>query len=167
MALTLEKILLAASDQRTYRKGLQYYYDQNIKKYQANHTEDGKEINAVVQGKKPYNVSVRLDEQEEFRSAHCSCPTYSKKSGACKHIVAVLIHQYHGKNASSVQNKPKPNDFDKHMDEENNLKKTGSLHNRDGLISKRPTSDGVARLMMNKYTMRENAEVVGQSFSDT
>jgi len=167
MALTLEKILLAASDQRTYHKGLQYYYDQNIKKYQANHTEDGKEINAVVQGKKPYNVSVRLDEQEEFRSAHCSCPTYSKKSGACKHIVAVLIHQYHGKNASSVQNKPKPNDFDKHMDEENNLKKTGSLHNRDGLISKRPTSDGVARLMMNKYTMRENAEVVGQSFSDT
>lgn len=168
MALTMEKILLAASDQRTYHKGLRYYYDQNIKKYESNHTEDGKEISAVVQGKNLYNVSVRLDEQEDFRSAHCSCPAYSKRSGACKHIVAVLIQQYQGKYASSLQSKSKPSDrdFDILQGAGSTQKRASNIHNKGGLVVKRPSTDGVARLMMNKYAMRENAEVVGQSFSD-
>lgn len=167
MALTLEKILLAASDQRTYHKGLRYYYDRNIKAYQSNNIEDGKVITAAVQGQKLYNVSVRLDEQEEFRSAYCSCPTYSKRSGACKHIVAVLMHHYHGRHAAPVQYKPKQSDPERQGDTGNVLKRAGSSAGKEVLASKRPSTDGVARLMMNKYTLRENAEVVGQSFSDT
>lgn len=67
-----------------YDKGKEYFADGGVKKI----WQEGKTYKAVVQGTRPYRVSLKLNDEDEFEY-DCSCPYES--DGACKHVVAAIL----------------------------------------------------------------------------
>jgi len=156
MALTLEQIVDEAHNLRTYTRGLRYYFDRRLRDYSVSQLEDGEKITAIVDGSQPYYAVIFLDAQGKIRSMRCSCPSSGNHEGACKHIIAVLVYRCFGKYVSS------PEELEEMIESH-----WGDPHPEKPVPQKKPAStDGVARLMLNKYTFRENAEIVGQSYSD-
>ena len=77
MALSVEKIILAANNETTFNKGLSYYFGDSIIEYESDASESREDISAVVQGERAYNVTV-VTEDDELSSAFCTCPAYGK-----------------------------------------------------------------------------------------
>jgi len=84
-ALNTEKIMGLASNDTTFRKGLAYARNGNIKSLTRN---DHAIWKAQVRGSELYHVYIQFQEKEI--SAECECPAYYSYDGYCKHIVAVL-----------------------------------------------------------------------------
>ena len=198
MALSVEKIILAANNETTFNKGLSYYFGDSIIEYESDASESREDISAVVQGERAYNVTV-VTEDDELSSAFCTCPAYGKWGQACKHIVAVLLKQHYdtrlASKGESSEDKENPSDEsnilyysdyatspdrsgrqsaepdgqsrDSRSDTDRTDKKEKSVTAPGGKTVKKAATDGVARIMMNKYAQRENADIIGQSFSDT
>lgn len=68
-------------------RGIMYYEDGAVTEFEI--SEDGREINAVVEGTEDYNVQidVRGDIVEHME---CDCP-YAESGNKCKHMAAVLF----------------------------------------------------------------------------
>ena len=49
----------------------------------------------VVEGDRPYHVEVGFDSKGEPEYMECGCAPFRPGEGACKHIVAVLVHKYY------------------------------------------------------------------------
>jgi superfamily II DNA or RNA helicase len=158
MSLTMARIMSAASDLKTFSRGLENFNDRLVKNYSVIKTEQGEEIRAVVGGKDPYEVQVCMTGRGDIRSRHCSCPAYDTYSGACEHIVAVLIHHCRG---GQLSGKQAAREKQKKREESPDPAAPAPIPQRRAAMT-----DGVARLMLNKYIFHENAEIVGQSFAD-
>jgi len=157
MTLTMGQILREAYNKQTYYDGLQCYANRLVREYSLKESEDGERITAVVDGARPNFVIIHITPQGEIKSARCSCPSHiNHNEGVCKHIVAVLA--YRCNDGYLFRNRETENKIEYLR---------GASRNEMAAPQKKPAStDGVARLMLNKYTFRENAEIVGQSFSD-
>lgn len=77
-------------DDLTLKRGFQYYKQNRVQPFTM--TEPRK-INALVEGREPYQVTIDLD---SFPRCHCDCPV----SGPCKHMAAILLSYAEQQNRS-------------------------------------------------------------------
>lgn len=73
-----------------YQRGLAYYKEGRVIKFESDKTKDSYEIHAVVEGTDDYDVSISIRGREA--KCRCSCPAFAKDKGICKHIVAAILH---------------------------------------------------------------------------
>ena len=77
-----------ASHSMAYQMGLAYFKAGRVSKLVYN--PDESKISATVNGNYSYNVQISLSSEGSLHSSYCSCPAFSRYSGACKHVIAVL-----------------------------------------------------------------------------
>jgi hypothetical protein len=95
MSLTRSDIIDDASNARTFQNGENYYQDGRVKDVEVVKRKGAAwdQIQARVEGKSGvYHTEVELDDVNEVVGYYCDCPAYLEYSGACKHIVALMLH---------------------------------------------------------------------------
>ncbi len=111
MALfNLQKIAACAAGQQTYLRGVACYNGGYVRR-----------VDRTVGGIYSEIVSADVDADDRASTFHCeacfdfdgklahtecSCPVYDPRSGACKHLVAMLVHKYYKDMVSGLQNAP-------------------------------------------------------------
>lgn len=80
-------LIKSLTDDVNYNRGVRYYSSKAIKTITKSKKREF--YRATVQGKSKYNVEVDLDDLNNIKYK-CNCPL-SRKQGACKHVVAVLL----------------------------------------------------------------------------
>ncbi|MBQ8731870.1 MAG: DEAD/DEAH box helicase [Oscillospiraceae bacterium] len=115
MALTLKKISELTPLRKTYLRGVECYNNSLVEKPQSSTTPfGGRILQTRVHGKNglAYELYVELDQTDHVVSCECSCPSFRKNDGACKHIIAALVQQYYadvsgvGRSASTASVTP-------------------------------------------------------------
>lgn len=82
------EIKSAASHQTAYQFGISYYHGGRVN--ELSFEPNKRRVDAYVMGNRRYHVEIDLTRVGSIRSYECNCPAFSRYSGACKHIVAVL-----------------------------------------------------------------------------
>lgn len=80
-------LIKSLTDDVNYSRGVRYYSSKAIKTITKSKTREF--YRATVQGKSKYTVELDLDNLDKIKYK-CNCPL-SRKQGACKHVVAVLL----------------------------------------------------------------------------
>lgn len=83
-----EERLRKVFDDRDLDNGRAYYAQGRVRQLQIQRMEGYERFDCVVQGQKPYHVSIRIHEGDV--SIRCSCPQFEKKH-LCKHIAAAML----------------------------------------------------------------------------
>jgi uncharacterized Zn finger protein len=100
MAIT-DGIIRQQTTNQSYDRGVGYYRSNSVRKVVCRDYT----LQSQVSGRgKKYLVQVDLDDQDDVRTAWCTCPYHESNDGWCKHIVATLlvfIYEPH-----TVQNRP-------------------------------------------------------------
>lgn len=86
--LTRDEIKKLATDETTYLRGARYYKGQAVANVRWSKTNQ--QYFATVKGSNDYNVSATLQEGK-VASHQCNCPDHAKHTGACKHVIALLL----------------------------------------------------------------------------
>lgn len=86
--LTDGQIRLAAAG-ASYSRGREYYLDGAVRSLRFIAAEN--RFTARVVGWNFYSVFVEFDLQHNVQDYGCDCPAFQKYSGACKHVVAVML----------------------------------------------------------------------------
>ncbi len=86
--ITKEQILNRISMATTYFKGYDYYKQGKVKHVRS--TQDYGYFIANVYGTRVYSTEAEFDIDGDITNTKCDCKAYSKYSGDCKHIVALL-----------------------------------------------------------------------------
>lgn len=95
MSLTRSDIMDDASNARTFDRGEQYYIDGRVKDVQVIQREGASwdQVHARIEGETGvYHTKIEIDDMNDVVGYYCSCPAYLEYSGACKHIVALMLH---------------------------------------------------------------------------
>jgi len=87
--LNEEQICDMSAEAITYKKGRSYYLEKRVKSLTFNKPKLS--FSAIVQGSKKYNVRTNFLSNGKIENTTCSCPSYDRYWGVCKHIVAVLL----------------------------------------------------------------------------
>ncbi|MBS4536661.1 SNF2 helicase associated domain-containing protein [Clostridium sp. D2Q-14] len=87
--LSEKNIQELSSNYKTFQKGKQYFFNGSIKDFHF--LRGNLEFNALIQGNKPYHVTVLFNLLGTFKDATCTCPAYKEYWGYCKHITALLL----------------------------------------------------------------------------
>ncbi|MBQ5840898.1 MAG: SNF2 helicase associated domain-containing protein, partial [Clostridia bacterium] len=93
----LKKISGIAENRQAYLRGVSGYNAGWVGDYTAAANAFYPEyITARAQeGEMAYHVEVGFDERDEAEYLECNCGRFHPQQGACKHIVAVLVHKYY------------------------------------------------------------------------
>lgn len=83
-----KKALPTIFSRKDFSRGQEYFKRGQVQKLRITHTDEGNQITCIVQGSKPYNVSLYIDGEET--SAYCNCPRFEEKH-ICKHIAAAML----------------------------------------------------------------------------
>ena len=86
--ITREAVRGMASSETVFYRGMRYYAAHAVSK--VTWSEGSKQYRAMVKGGSQYLVTISIPEDEEITYT-CNCPSFVKHSGACKHVVAVLL----------------------------------------------------------------------------
>jgi ERCC4-related helicase len=89
-SFSIEKIRKLAANNQTYQRGMDYYAHHLVKQLSYNPTT--RRIDALVNGSKNYPVWIELREDESIKTFSCDCQAFFDYNGACKHIIATLLH---------------------------------------------------------------------------
>lgn len=84
--ITRESVKQLASSDTVYFRGMRYYAAHAVSDVTWN--ESSRQYRGIVKGSNPYIVTI--DAGEELKHS-CNCPAHVKHSGACKHVVAMLL----------------------------------------------------------------------------
>lgn len=144
MALySLKKISNEASSRRTYLRGVECY---NAGKVHAVHRESGEYypeyLTAEVENDGrdgEYHVEIGFDAQGEADYYECGCPDSRETEGACKHVVALMVHKYYTDMVAGMTT-------------------AGKLLEESRLAAAR--TDEAARRMIDRYVSREAVQMV-------
>ncbi len=97
--ISLKAISGAATNKKTYERGLEYYNQRRVERLreEPDRSGDGTRILADVQGKYSYECEASLGADGQIRDHFCDCPAFYSYEGCCKHIVAMLLQYYYRK----------------------------------------------------------------------
>lgn len=145
MALfSLKKIGAAAASRQAYLRGVSLYNSGKVLAFsRACGSLYDEYLTADVEssaGDGIYHVEVGFSREGEAQYMECECPAYHKYDGACKHIVAVMVHKYYADMAGGL---------------------TASGNSADAQGRKR--SDDAARRMLQTYLAGQAAELVAET----
>ncbi len=92
----LQKIRLLADNRQTYLQGVSGYNAGWVTEYETTVTPSyGQRVTARVEAHgTPHRVSFAFDHEGRVAEAACTCGRY-RVGGACKHLVAALVHKYY------------------------------------------------------------------------
>lgn len=86
--ITREAIRQLASSETVYYRGMRYYAAHAVSK--VTWSDTNKQYRALVRGSNQYVVTVQINAEGETLYT-CNCPAHVKYTGACKHVIAVLL----------------------------------------------------------------------------
>ena len=86
--ITREAIKQYASSDRVYYRGMRYYAAHAVSNVTWN--DNLKQYKGVVKGSNQYIVTVAVEDDGDIQYS-CNCPSYVKLSGACKHVIAMML----------------------------------------------------------------------------
>lgn len=93
----LKKISAIAQTRQAYLRGVHGYNAGWVGAYEetANVFYPAYVTATATEGEDAYHVEVGFDAEDEAEYLECSCPHFHPGEGACKHVVAVLVHKYY------------------------------------------------------------------------
>ncbi len=93
----LKKIRSIAGTQQIYLRGVRGYNAGWVGDFveSANAFYPAYVTATVTENGRPYHVEVGFDDRDEAEYVECSCPHHHPGEGACKHVVAMLVHKYY------------------------------------------------------------------------
>ncbi len=93
----LKKIGALAENRQTYLRGVSGYNAGWVEEYTAapNAFYQDYITASVRDGECAYHVEVGFEDREEPAYLECNCGRFHPEQGACKHLVAVLVHKYY------------------------------------------------------------------------
>ena len=103
---TLKKIAQLAATHQTYLRGVSCYNAGRVR--HISHPVDGRYAECLAAEvassgwDETYHVSVGFDHTGAAAHYSCTCPTFARTDGACKHIVAALVHKYYSDMVSGM-----------------------------------------------------------------
>ena len=86
--ITREAIKQYASSDRVYYRGMRYYAAHAVSNVTWN--DNLKQYKGVVKGSNQYIVTVAVEDDGDIHYS-CNCPSHVKLSGACKHVIAMML----------------------------------------------------------------------------
>ena len=86
--ITREAIKQYASSDRVYYRGMRYYAAHAVSNVTWN--DNLKQYKGVVKGSNQYIVTVAVEDDGDIQYS-CNCPSHVKLSGACKHVIAMML----------------------------------------------------------------------------
>ena len=89
-----KKIIKKLAGASIYSRGLEVFYQNQVKSFEFKEEDDEVFIRAIVQGsgRKRYNVELIYDMlYEDLSECYCECPAFFNYDGICKHCVAALL----------------------------------------------------------------------------
>jgi hypothetical protein len=89
-SFSVDEIHKIAANNQAYRRGMDYYSRHLVKELSYNPTT--RYISAIVVGSKKYQVGIELRVDGSINGFSCTCPAFFNCHGACKHVVATLLH---------------------------------------------------------------------------
>ncbi len=94
---SLKRISALAHTQQAYLRGVRGYNAGWVTDFEetANAFYPAYVTATATEDEEPYHVEVGFDENDEPEYVECNCPHYHPGEGACKHVVAVLVHKYY------------------------------------------------------------------------
>ncbi len=111
MALfSLQKIAAVAAGQQTYLRGVSCYNGAFVKNFERTDSGIYREILTADVDNDRHDGSYRCEVCFDFNGKpvqmDCSCPVFNAADGACKHLVAVMVHKYYADMVSGMQSAP-------------------------------------------------------------
>ena len=95
MIITPADIFDHASSELVFKRGQKYYENGHVGKIKITNSKDELEISAKVEGQyDDYQVNL-VFEKDKHMFFDCECPAYYEYTGACKHVVALMLKYYH------------------------------------------------------------------------
>lgn len=86
--ITREAIKQYASSVKVYYRGMRYYAAHAVSNVTWN--DSIKQYKGIVKGSNQYIVTVQVEEDGNMIYS-CNCPSHVKLSGACKHVIAMML----------------------------------------------------------------------------
>lgn len=86
--ITREAIKQYASSDRVYYRGMRYYAAHAVSNVTWN--DNIKQYKGIVKGSNQYIVTVSVEDDGNVEYS-CNCPSHIKLSGACKHVIAMML----------------------------------------------------------------------------
>ncbi len=143
---TLKKIQQEATNRQTYLRGVSCYNSGRVSDVtRESNTFYAEYITAQVQGSDPsvhYHVEVGFDDAGEADYYECTCPAFEQYEGACKHIIALMVHKYYADMVSGM---------------------TTAAQLMKKAAPRKPRTDDAARRMMEAYVAQETAQFMAQA----
>ncbi len=144
MALfNLQKIAACAAGHQTYLRGVALYNGGGVRRLDRSRGGIYSEIltaevnNDSHDGTHSCEIGFDYDGRPDFLS--CSCSTFNPANGACKHLVAVMVHKYYADMVSGLQATPTIN------------------------LAATARTDDIAARMLRRYTEREAATLAART----
>ena len=111
MALfSLKKIGELAANHRTYLRGIETYNAGRVQEVRRREGDFYAELlTARVYEREPDSsclVTVGFGDGGDADYIDCSCPAFHEQEGACRHIVAALVHKYYADMAAGLRIAP-------------------------------------------------------------
>lgn len=148
MALfSLKKINEAAAGRQAYLRGVSLYNSGKVTGFTRTHTPFYDEyIAADVAGDEPgvfHHAEAGLSADGRAEYLACDCPASHAPEGACKHVVALLVHKYYADMVGGLSG------------------------GRGAGTPLKPRSDEAARRMMEGYLARQAAEMAAEATGES
>ena len=86
--ITREAIKQYASSVKAHHRGMRYYAAHAVSNVTWN--DSIKQYKGIVKGSNQYIVTVQVEEDGNMIYS-CNCPSHVKLSGACKHVIAMML----------------------------------------------------------------------------
>ncbi len=149
MALfSLKKISEEAAGRRAYLRGVECYNAGKVRRFQRESGEFYPEfITAEVENDSRdgcFHVEVGFDEEGRADYYACDCEGSKQEEGACKHVVAAMVHKYYADMVAGMET-------------------AGELLHRQEMAR----SDEAARRMINRYVAGQAVRMVAESTVET
>ena len=148
MALfSLKKISEAAAGRQAYLRGISLYNSGKVTGFSRTHTPFYEEyVSADVAGDEPgvfHHAEAGLSADGRAEYLACDCPAAHAPEGACKHVVALLVHKYYADMVGGLSG------------------------GRGAGTPLKPRSDEAARRMMEGCLARQAAEMAAESAAES
>ena len=149
MALfSLKKISMEAAGRRAYLRGVECYNAGKVRRFQREAGEFYPEfITAQVENDArdgSFQVEIGFDEEGEADYYACECEPFHQEEGACKHIVAVMVHKYYADMVAGMAGSAEP------------------LNRQESAAAR---TDEAARRMIDRYLAGQAVQMVAESSS--
>lgn len=92
-----KRIEALAGNRAVYLRGVRGYNAGWVRQYAVSSNVFYPEyiIATVQEGTTPYHAEIGFDERDEAEYTECNCGHCGHENGACKHVIAVLLHKYY------------------------------------------------------------------------